>query len=153
MTDEKYIKNCLVDPQKWIETLPGKKSKNIITDKFSIAFCLLGIITLFLFQNDSFIIKYDVEKILISNKTKNIYYNSFHYKDSIKESEVDSPGLNKKQVIKSSNLESAINSPKHAKNNKEIIKRDIEEISDRFKNWSIMQIVKAMLGLPPTVVK
>ena len=56
-------------------------------------------------------------------------------------------------MSKSYNLESAIKNPKNAKNNKEIIKRDIEEIGERFKNWSIMQIVKAMLGLPPIVVK
>lgn len=158
MTNEKYIKNDLVDPQKWIETLPGKKSKSIITGKFSFIFCFLGIVVLFLFQNDSFIIKHEERKNLILSKTKHIYYNSFNnYKYSIKESEIDNSELkkkvNKKEVIKSYNLESAIKNTKYAKNNKEIIRRDIEEIGERFKNWSIMQIVKAMLGLPPTVVK
>lgn len=158
MIQEKQTKTSLVDPQKWIDTLPKKKSKSLISNSLSVIFCFFGLVSFFLLENDSSIIKYKKENLFTINNRQFVYYKTFENKDLIKKIKIDqlkkvNDLINKKEILKIYSKRFEISKETYDKSNDQVFKKTTSYANKKFQNWTFMQLIKAVLGLPPTVVK
>lgn len=158
MIQEKHTKTSLVDPQKWIDTLPKKKSKSLISNSLSVIFCVFGLVSFFSLENDSSIIKYKKENLFTINNRQFVYYKTFDNKDSIKKIKIDqlkkvNDLINKKEILKIYSKRFEISKVTYDKSNDQVFKKTTSDANKKFQNWTFMQLIKAVLGLPPTVVK